>query len=313
MTEAAVHRIVIPTPLFEGDVNLYAIADEPLTLIDTGIGTPDALRALELGLLEHGLRLEDVRQVVLTHKHADHIGLAREIRERSGATVSIHEDDWDNVVHLDARHEEFIPLVCKHLKAYGTPQPEIDALTGPMKRFNRLARPVEAERLADGQRLPLGRNGLEVVHTPGHTQGSICLRYGRHLFTGDHVLPTISPNIGAGELRRSGMLRRYLDSLDRIARLQADDLVALPGHGAPFTDLAGRVAELKAHHAEREEAILAIVRGGGALTVYEVALQLFGPLPSYHLMLGTAEAQSHLEKLATEGRLTLQDGRYRAA
>ena len=313
MTEAAVHRIVIPTPLFEGDVNCYLVMGEPLTLIDAGIGTPDALRALEHGLAERGLRLADIRQVVLTHKHSDHIGLARDVRDQSGATVYVHEDDWENVVHLDARHEEFLPLVLKHLRSYGTPQPEIDSLTEGMKRFNRLARAVEAERLTGGQILPLGSAGLEVLHTPGHTQGSICLRHGRYVFTGDHVLPTISPNIGAGELRRSGMLRRYIDSLDRIARLQTADLLALPGHGGPFTDLAGRVAELKAHHAEREAAILTIVRGGGPMNVYQIARQLFGPLPSYHLMLGTAEAHAHLEKLAAEGRLTFRDGCYLAA
>src|SRR5262249_38842409 len=111
--------------------------------------------------------------------------------------------------------------------------------------------------------------------------------------------------------RRSGMLRRYLDSLDRVARLQTDDLVALPGHGEPFTDLAGRVAELKTHHAEREAAIEAIVRAHGPLTVYEVAHRLFGRLPGFHLVLGTAEAHVHLEKLAEEGKLVVSDGCYR--
>ena len=70
--------------MFEGELNLYVIAGDPLTLVDTGIGTPEALVALEKGLWSHGLSIDDVRQVVLTHKHADHIGLAGDIRERSG-------------------------------------------------------------------------------------------------------------------------------------------------------------------------------------------------------------------------------------
>ena len=72
---------------------MYVIAGDPLTVIDTGIGTPEALAAMEAGLAAHGLSIEAIRQVVLTHKHADHIGLARDIRDRSGATVYIHEDD----------------------------------------------------------------------------------------------------------------------------------------------------------------------------------------------------------------------------
>jgi glyoxylase-like metal-dependent hydrolase (beta-lactamase superfamily II) len=310
---APVLPIGIPNPLFEGDINLYAIAGEPLTLIDTGIGTEEALDALERGLLGHGLAIEDVGQVILTHKHADHIGLARTVRERSGATVFVHEDDWDGVVNLDARHGDFIPLVRGRLLEWGTPSAEVEALAGQMKGFHRLARPVDAERLIDGQRIPAGGFDLEVMHTPGHTQGSICLRYGRHLFTGDHVLPTISPNIGAGELRRSGMLLRYLESLDRVARLQAedDDLIALPGHGPPFSNLAARVEQLKGHHIDREEAVLEILRRGGPMTVYDVASRLFGRLPSYHLMLGTAEAHAHLEKLEAEGRVVASGGKYR--
>jgi glyoxylase-like metal-dependent hydrolase (beta-lactamase superfamily II) len=311
MIEPTVHRIVIPTPMFEGNVNLYVIPGEPATLIDTGIGTPEALVVLERGLLDLGLTWDAIGRIVLTHKHPDHIGLARQIHTRSGAPVFIHEDDRDNIIHLDTRHEEYPALVRARLEAFGVPQAEIEARSQGLKTFRRLADPVAAEPLTDGQQLPIDGHALEVIHTPGHTQGSICLRFGRYLFTGDHVLPTISPNIGAGELRRSGMLRRYLDSLDRVARLQTNDLVALPGHGEPFTDLVGRVAELKNHHAEREAAIETIVRTHGPLTVYEVAHRLFGRLPGFHLVLGTAEAHVHLEKLAAEGRLTVTEGRYR--
>ncbi len=71
--------------MFEGELNLYVIAGDPLTLVDTGIGTPEALAALEAGLIEQGLSIDDVKQVLLTHKHADHIGLAADVRDRSGA------------------------------------------------------------------------------------------------------------------------------------------------------------------------------------------------------------------------------------
>ncbi len=310
---APVFRIGIPNPMFEGEINLYVIAGDPLTVIDTGIGTPEALAAMEAGLASHGLSLEAIRRIVLTHKHADHIGLAREIHDRTGAPVLVHEDDWDGVANLDARHAEFVPLVRRRLLSFNTPESEVEALVKFLGHGKRFARETPAEKLRDGQNLPMSGGDLEVIHTPGHTQGSICLRYGRHLFSGDHVLPTISPNIGAGEMRRRGMMTRFLNSLDRVAPLQADDLTVLPGHGAPFSNLAERVAQLKAHHGKREAAILEVLRTGGPQTVYEVARSLWSKLPGYHLVLGTSEVNAHLEKSLDEGIVRQEGGRFGAA
>jgi len=298
--------------MFEGKINLYVIAGDPLTLIDTGIGTPEAWTALEEGLAEHGLKVDGIQRVVLTHKHADHIGLASQIRERSGAEVFIHEDDLDSIANLDALHEEFIPLVCERLRAFHTPEEEVEALAKFLGHGRRFARQTQAEPLADGHKFQVSGQDLEVIHTPGHTQGSICLRYGRHFFSGDHVLPTISPNIGAGELRRRGMMQRFLNSLDRVAKYQSDDLVAFPGHGRPFSNLAERAAELKAHHLQREASILENLRSGGPKTVYETAKSLWSRLPGYHLTLGTAEVNAHLEKLIDENRVREIDGRFEA-
>ncbi len=297
--------------MFEGKINLYVIAGDPLTLIDTGIGTPEAWTALEEGLTEHGLKVDEIERVVLTHKHADHIGLASQIHDRSGAAVFIHEDDLDSITNLDALHAQFIPLVCERLRAFHTPEDEIEAMAKMLGHGKRFAQQTQAEPLRDEQKFQVSGQDLEVIHTPGHTQGSICLRYGRYLFSGDHVLPTISPNIGAGELRRRGMMQRFLNSLDRVAKYQTDDLIVLPGHGSQFSNLAERAAELKTHHLNREGAILEILRGGPK-TVYETAKSLWSKLPGYHLTLGAAEVNSHLEKLLDENRVREENGRFEA-
>jgi glyoxylase-like metal-dependent hydrolase (beta-lactamase superfamily II) len=305
-------HIGIPNPMFEGDLNLYVIAGDPLTLVDTGIGTPEALAALEAGLESHGLKLADVKQVLLTHKHADHIGLAADIRERSGATVYIHEDDWPGLADLDQRHGEFVPLVVERLRLAHVPEDEIQNLVKFLGHGKRFARQTEAEKLRDGDAFQISGQTLEVIHTPGHTQGCVCFRYGRHLFTGDHVLPTISPNIGAGEMRRTGMMQRFLDALQRIAAYQADDLIALPGHGPTFSNLAERCAQLRDHHLKREEKILSVLREQGEpLTIYEISKKLWSKLPGYHLTLGTAEVNSHLEKAVADGLVVESDGRFR--
>ncbi len=297
--------------MFEGELNLYVIAGDPLTLVDTGIGTPEALTALEAGLVEHGLSILDVKQVLLTHKHADHIGLAADVRDRSGATVYVHEDDWEGVADLDRRHGEYLPLVREFLEYSHTPEDEIEKLIKFLSHGKRFARQTPAEKMRDGDTFEISGHTLEVIHTPGHTQGCVCLRYGHHLFSGDHVLPTISPNIGAGEMRRRGMMRRFLDSLDRIAAYQTDEVVVLPGHGQPFSNLAQRCDTLKDHHAARQEKILDVLRNADRpLSIYEVARSLWAKLPGFHLSLGIAEARSHLEKAVEDGLVAEADGWY---
>ncbi len=212
---------------------------------------------------------------------------------------------------LDRRHGEFVPLVIERLQAARVPQEEVDNLVKFLGHGKRFARETPAEKLRHGDTLEISGCTLEVIHTPGHTQGSICLRYGNHVFSGDHVLPTISPNIGAGEMRRTGMMQRFLDSLDRIAAYQSDDLVVLPGHGAPFSNLAERCGQLKLHHAERQEKILSVLEEHGApMTIYEICQRLWKKLPGYHLNLAAAEVNSHLEKAVDDGLVQTADGRF---
>ena len=86
--------ISLPTPFYVGDVNVYLIREDPVTLIDVGPKTPEAAAALARGLADHGLRFNDVRRIVLTHAHEDHCGLARRIRdEAKDAEILVH--DWE--------------------------------------------------------------------------------------------------------------------------------------------------------------------------------------------------------------------------
>jgi hydroxyacylglutathione hydrolase len=311
MAEAPIVRIAIPNPFFEGATNVYVIAADPVTLVDTGIGTDEAYGALEQGLRAHCLEPRSIRRLVLTHHHLDHFGLARRLHDTVGVKVYVHVDDWEAVTRYEEWNTAFVNRMVKRMSAWGAPEGDIQEGSALFLHGGRfLARSVPAEPLIDGQRLPLGEGELEVIHTPGHSVGSICLRYGRHLFSGDHVLPDVSPNIGGAGWVTSGILRRYLASLERMEPLQTDDLIVYPGHGDPFHDLVGRVRWLKEHHREREEAIVAFLGKNGPATVYEIAVGIFGRLRSHHVALGTAEIYAHLEKLESEERLIQRDGRY---
>ena len=86
--------ISLPTPFYIGPVNVYLIAEDPLTIIDTGPKTKETIEALRAGLRKAGFLVSDLRRIVLTHAHEDHCGLARSLRdEAKNAEVLVHE--WE--------------------------------------------------------------------------------------------------------------------------------------------------------------------------------------------------------------------------
>jgi len=144
-----------------------------------------------------------------------------------------------------------------------------------------------------------------VIWTPGHSDGHICLFRERDgvFLAADHVLPRITPNVGLySERDRENPLGDYLNSLEKVANLPAS--IVLPGHGEPFTDLAGRTAEIIEHHRQRELQILALLNERPQ-HAYDLAEQLFGHRwnNSEARRMAVAETLSHLEHLRFGGQV----------
>jgi hydroxyacylglutathione hydrolase len=311
MDELPVHTLQLPNPFVEGRNCVYVIPSDPLTLIDTGIATQRAFDSLVQGLAQLGFSLGDVGRIILTHKHIDHIGNAWRIQRQTGAEILIHESERDAVADVDPGGRRFAEVVRQRLREWNAPEEAVAAsasAAGPRWEIESAA----PTGVVEGQTITLGRGlpELEVIHTPGHTVGSICLKCGPSLFSGDHILPTISPNVGGGDLRHRGLLSDYLNSLERIAARAEGAARAFPGHGAPFAEWQGRCRELIEHHRERLERVRAVVGSKGGLTVYQIAVELFGDMQGFHVVLGCAEAESHLEYLAHQGHVVSADGRY---
>ncbi|MCU1288477.1 MAG: Zn-dependent hydrolase, glyoxylase, partial [Acidobacteria bacterium] len=96
----------IPTPFYVGDVNVYLVKEDPLTLIDVGPKTPEAAAALREKLKRNGVRIGDIRRIVLTHAHEDHCGLAKQIRDEAGnAEILVHRWETGHLFGRMSREE----------------------------------------------------------------------------------------------------------------------------------------------------------------------------------------------------------------
>jgi glyoxylase-like metal-dependent hydrolase (beta-lactamase superfamily II) len=305
------HPIAIPTPFPVGPVNVYLLDSPAPTLVDAGPNTDEALATLRVGLAAHGCNLADVRHLVITHAHPDHCGLAARIVAESGARVYSHRYNLALLANDQAEAEQRSAYYARIFQQAGVPLP---ILAGMQRDFSAAARYSQAVvvdvALDDEDVLTLGGSPWEVIHTPGHARGHICLyhRQSGHLLSGDHLLRDISSNPILepplpGEAERPHSLAQYLRSLERVAALEIE--VAWPGHGAPITDPRGLIARRVRFHRRRSEQI-ADVLVEGPQTAFQIATALFPGLRGIEVFLAVSEVIGHLDILEEEGRVGVQ-------
>ena len=302
----------VPVPI-PGSPLPYVLAyafevPDGVVLVDPGWNAAEALAALEEGLGSFGAKLEDVRGVLVTHLHPDHYGLAGRVREVSGAWVGLHPADAALIPGRYEDVDELLERISGWLAQTGAPAEDLAELRDAsmqLRRFVVVARPDVP--LADGDRPDLPGWRLRAVHTPGHTPGHLCFVEERTgvVLTGDHVLPTISPNIARHPQAGPDPLAAYLASLERLRRW--GDGLALPGHQWRFDGLAGRIDELLAHHEQRLDAVEAAV-ASGAETIWEVATRTSWSRPweeihGFMRRAALGETAAHLVHLEGRGRL----------
>ncbi|HXV93638.1 MAG TPA: MBL fold metallo-hydrolase [Pseudonocardia sp.] len=245
---AGVTRVALPVGVSAVDsVNMHVLADgDRATLVDCGVWRPDlpdgGLAAVEAGLERAGYALRDVSRIVVTHAHIDHYGLAGRLMELTGAELAMHtftDLDCEKYRHPDTARARRRDTYADH----GVPEAERTDLADHLTRWMPyLYSVVEASRrLRGGEELRIGGDRWEVVHTPGHSLGHVCLFSPARgvLLSGDHLLPAITPPVTFERGFDADPLRSYLDSLRSIAA--RGPRLVLPGHGRPFGDAVGRI------------------------------------------------------------------------
>lgn len=313
-----VYRIPLPLPN-DGlrAVNVYAVrdADGRLTLIDSGWSIPEARQLLldMLGKVGHGL--SDIDRFLVTHIHRDHYTLAIALRRELGATVALGAGEQPSLDVIRSPHHRPLQRELERMRRLGA-----GAIADQLSRGTSKPAPHAPDtqdwelpdRWLVPEALSIGSRQLEVVATPGHTQGHVVFHdvNGALLFAGDHVLPTITPSIGLESKLAANPLGDFLDSLALVR--SRPDAMLLPAHGPVTDSVHARVDELLAHHGRRldhtESAALA-----GASTAHEIAGRLrwtrrertLEELDLFNQMMAVGETGAHLDLLVIQGRLAV--------
>jgi glyoxylase-like metal-dependent hydrolase (beta-lactamase superfamily II) len=301
----------IPTPFYVGDVNIFLIKDDPLTLIDVGPKTALAEKVLREKLAHEGVRFADVERIWLTHAHEDHCGLTKRIRdEAKNAEVLIHEWEKGNLFGR-LGHEDHRSLLLRS----GVPEAVFQDMRSLYEEISLLTDALtdgEFDLLRDDAELEFSSGTLRVLHTPGHTPGSCSFvrEADRTLICGDCVLKRITPNpilapdpITPG--RRFSSLAEYLVSLARLRSFSPT--LAYGGHGEPVTDFEEIFIRYVRAIDDRQRKVLALV-GDNSETAYSVAQRLFPDSFGHdvHRFLAISEAIAHLDYAESQNKVAVE-------
>ncbi len=297
-------EIPLPNNPLKATNSYFIIGEERNLIIDTGMNREECRKAMTEALEQLAVNL-DKTDIFVTHMHTDHIGLV-DVLLKEGSVAYFNQPDAE-VLGL----ENLWQLVSSLSSQHGFPGEEVEKAidTHPGQRYSP-GKEVAYSMVRDGTVLKYGRFELHCVRTPGHTRGHTCL-YEPNLqwfFSGDHILDDITPNI-ATWLINANPLGEYMASLKKVEKMAID--LVLPGHRSLIVDHCQRINELKEHHQQRLEEVLAIVEQSGSCNAYETAAQMTWDLVAdgwndVSLMqkwFATGEALAHLRFLEVEGKL----------
>ncbi len=309
-----IHWIKMPISLEESTlshINIYLIEGEKgWLLVDSGWNTDKSFSTLHNYLIKIDASFGDIKQIVVTHVHPDHYGMAGRIKALSGATIAMHHIEKGFIGPRYIDMNELLHQTDQLLIDSGVPRDFADTLRDASLGLEEYIVPTPPDiTFRDGDTVNTGKFKFRVIWTPGHSSGHICLYEPERkiLLSGDHILPKITPNISLNPQSIENPLGRYIKSLQEIRKLEVK--LTLPGHDRPFTRLVPRIDEIIRHHGYRNMEILEAI-GFRTRTPYEIAQKIswgdnnaWNDLPPFHQRMAIFETLAHLEMMAAENRV----------
>jgi glyoxylase-like metal-dependent hydrolase (beta-lactamase superfamily II) len=294
--------LALPLPFELESVNVFLVAlNDGYLLIDCGMETEPAFETLRAAMEQRGIAWPEIRQIVLTHMHPDHMGMAQRLLQLTGAELAMHRAEAEHL-QLIMGSARMLPWLQQAYSEAGVP-PALETTMGEhfaavRVNFHRLA---PGRLFLGGEKLETALGPLEVVWTSGHSPGHICLysRERKLLFSGDQILEHITPNIAWHPGR--DMLAEFLDSLAALTLLDVD--LILPSHGEPFSGHRAWIAETTGHHRERCDEMVNLL-GESPRTAHQMVGEMWrrrlSPI-NHHFAI--FEVLAHLEHLRRQGKV----------
>jgi glyoxylase-like metal-dependent hydrolase (beta-lactamase superfamily II) len=292
-------------------VNVYlARGRDGYLLVDSGWNTTESFEELSRGLRDIHATVDDISQIVCTHVHPDHYGMAGRIKQISGARLLMHHIEAGFISARYVNMQELLRETDEMLVANGVPHDEMVGMRDATVGLEQFIVPTPPDAtLHDGEAISTGFFNFRVIWTPGHSSGHICLYEPerRLLFSGDHILPKITPNISVHPQSIENPLGRYMKSLKETRRLNVE--TTLPGHDEPFGAPMPRIDQIMRHHEQRNREVLGLIHDGRG-TAFQIALEMkwgtwasWHDLPNFHKRMAIFETLAHLEMMAANSLL----------
>ncbi|WNC12288.1 MBL fold metallo-hydrolase [Brevibacillus brevis] len=306
-----VAKLSIPTPFPVGDVNVYLLKGDRLTLVDTGPNTIDAWDSLRQQLKYLGVTTSDIEQIILTHHHPDHAGLLEFFPVSTEVYGHPLNDRW--LSQFDSFLAEQDPFFVQLCKEFGAPVEYPSQLVREIKRdYTYSSNRDLTGHLVTGA-TPLGQGDWVVLETPGHAQSHISLYREKDgvFIGGDHLLHHISPNPCLepplpGETERPQSIFQYNQSLYELLKLPIRLVYA--GHGKEIYDTNQRIQDSFLHQQERSSRIMKWLETE-SLTAFEVCQRLFPHNYQHQLYLSMSETVAQFDYLTVlEGIRVFKEG-----
>lgn len=304
-----IHLIPAPLPFDSPPwVNCYAIeTGDGVTLIDCGCDWPPGHDALNEGLEQVGLGGAPIATLIVSHLHPDHVGMAGRIVAQHDARFVMHQ----RAARLVDRYNDSAGQTARNLelaRRHGVPSDAAGVLSDLGRRPDYMPELAPPDVVVDdADRIDLaGGRYLEVLHTPGHEPSHICLRDSLTgvVFSGDHVLPRITPVIMFDESTEDA-LGDYLGSLRRLLTVPIG--LTYPAHGTIIERGAARVHQLLVHH-DRRLTEMRYRALSTPLTAWKLMGDVFRPnLNGLQQRLALRETVAHLEHLRLGEALVAED------